>query len=176
MPNVWRRFKRFAQVTARDAGPANYQNAAPPTISMPCKEIENIGDVKMWADAGYVVTPLALVQTNNRFTFSYRAYTLNRAAGIGALLDHTHPHDLLVKNNGGAAMNVAVAAAAFQAQTAGDTTLPGNQAGGGIRNSTATAHASAAAALLSVAPLEQVLDGTNLAGINVCAEATARIR
>lgn len=176
MPNAWRHFRRTATFTAGAPGPANYANAVPPQISMICKEIISINDVRMWADGGYWPMPLALVQTNNRFTFSYRVYTLNRLAAVGAVQDHSHPHDLLVVNNAGAAMNVNIAAAKFEAQTAGDVTVAGNQVGGGIRNSAATAHAAAAAALKSTAPLEEVQDGTNLGAITFNAMVTARMR
>lgn len=177
MPNAWRKFRKYAVCTAAMPGPAAYNNAALPTIAMVCKEIISINDVKMWADAaGYVAQPSALVQTNNRFTFSYRVYTLNRTAAIGAVQDHTHPHDLLVVNNGGAAMNVNIAANKFEAVTAGDITLPGNLVGGGIRNSAATTHVAAAAAMKSIAAFEEVQNGTNLGAVVFNAQATARMR
>lgn len=176
MPNAFRHLNALNgtlnYVRAQQAGPGAYNPGAQPTIIMPCKEIIATAQVQMWSNSGYVIVPVGLTTPH---TVQYMAMTVNRNAAVGALLSHAvHAHDLLVKQNVGAAQKMNIVATDYQSQGA-TATIAGDAAGGGII-STVQAHAGAAAALKDIPGLEEVAINTNLAGVTVFASAWARVR
>lgn len=179
MPNAFRHLRDLngvlESVQTSAAGPGAYNGGAQPTMVLPCKEIVDYGQVRMWSDSGYIPVPVALTTPH---TVRYSVMTINRNAAVGAIIatNHAvHAHDLLVKQNGAAAKVMNITNIAYESNSGGDVTIAGDGANGGII-STVQTHLTAAAAMQNIPGLEEVLNGTNLAGVTFYAQAFARVR
>lgn len=173
MPNRNAENDRYATVGQTAVGPAAYNAAARPTITMPCKDIDNIRDVEMWNEGGFAVRPVSRA----RNVVTYMVLNIARAGAVGAVQDHAaHAHDLLVRQAAGAK-----GAISGEANVLGDlagantyTVAGGDAANGGVQNVAAMAHVAAAAAT-KLAAYEEVLNGTVLNAVNFHARTRGRI-
>ncbi len=148
--------------TGSAAGPANYLNATAATrrFQVPLRYIHALADVQMWSNAGYQIRPVLIAGG----LITYRAYTLNRAAGAGAVANHAqHLHTITTNGAGGGV--------ALKVDTGALDTAGGALGATGIQDAAAMAHAAAAAALKDIAPYEEVLDGTDLSLVTMYARA-----
>lgn len=170
MPN--KSTERYTVVGANAVGPVAYAAGNRPTITLPCRDINNVRDVKMWCDGGFSVRPVSRA----RNVVTYMFLNLGRAGMVAAVQNHAaHAHGLLVRLAAGAkSVSGETNALGDLASGLKFTVTGGNAVDGGVQNFAAMAHVGAAAATKVVCE-EEVLDGTVLNAVNVYAEAMARV-